>query len=78
MSVKRGKAIVHEGKLTSLRRVKDTVEEVSEGLECGVFVDGWLEWQPGDEVREGGQRLRAGVWLLAAPQTDSSDRDWHS
>jgi translation initiation factor IF-2 len=48
VSVKRGKKVVHEGKLSSLRRVKDLVEEVKEGLECGVGVDGFLDWSVGD------------------------------
>lgn len=46
--VKRGKKIVHEGKLVSLRRVKDDVSEVSEGTECGLGVENFLEWAEGD------------------------------
>jgi len=48
VSVKRGKVVVFEGKLSSLRRIKDNVEEVTEGLECGAGCEDFLEWQPGD------------------------------
>ncbi len=33
--------VVYEGKLSSLRRVKDSVEEVAADLECGLGCDGW-------------------------------------
>lgn len=48
--VRRGKRVVFEGKLTSLRRVKDDVVEVSRGLECGLRVDGFTSWREGDKV----------------------------
>jgi translation initiation factor IF-2 len=50
VTVKRGKATVFEGKLSSLRRVKDLVEEVKEGFECGVGCDDFLEWAVGDTL----------------------------
>lgn len=34
--VKRGDQIVHEGEIENLRRFKDDVKEVKEGLECGI------------------------------------------
>lgn len=42
--------VVYEGKLTSLRRVKDDVKDVSHGLECGIRVDGFSSWREGDEI----------------------------
>ena len=42
--------VVYEGKLSSLRRVKDIVEEVSAGLECGAGCDGFTEWAEGDNL----------------------------
>ena len=53
--VKRGKAgkqvVVAEGKITSLRRVKEDVKEVSGlGTECGVGVEGFAEWAEGDSI----------------------------
>jgi len=43
--------VVFEGPLTSLRRVKDDVKEVSHGLECGLRVDGFTGWRDGDMVQ---------------------------
>ncbi|KAI3430251.1 hypothetical protein D9Q98_004847 [Chlorella vulgaris] len=48
--VKRGKRVVHEGKLASLRRVKDDVKEVAAGTECGIAVDGFKDWEAGDKI----------------------------
>ncbi|BDA49072.1 Translation initiation factor IF-2 [Coccomyxa sp. Obi] len=48
--VKRGKKTVHEGKVASLRRVKDDVKEVAAGLECGVGVEGYTGWKEGDTI----------------------------
>lgn len=39
---------MYEGKLSSLRRVKDMVDEVAAGLECGVGCDGFADWAEGD------------------------------
>uniref|UniRef100_J3MA03 Translation initiation factor IF-2, chloroplastic n=1 Tax=Oryza brachyantha TaxID=4533 RepID=J3MA03_ORYBR len=41
---------VYVGTLDSLRRVKETVKEVGAGLECGVGVDDFDEWEEGDVV----------------------------
>ncbi|MBI2322159.1 MAG: translation initiation factor IF-2 [Chloroflexi bacterium] len=46
--VKRDKDVVFEGKIASLRRVKEDVREVGTGYECGVGVDGLKDAQPGD------------------------------
>jgi len=48
--VRRGKVVVHEGKMISLRRLKDIVEEVSEGFECGIGCEDFPDWQPGDTI----------------------------
>lgn len=48
--VKRGKRVVYEGPLSSLRRVKDDVKEVMAGTECGVGVEGFKEWEEGDKI----------------------------
>jgi len=48
--VKRGKKrVVHEGLISSLRRVKDNVTEVSEGMECGIGCD-FKDWKEGDVI----------------------------
>uniref|UniRef100_A0A0D9VBB4 Translation initiation factor IF-2, chloroplastic n=1 Tax=Leersia perrieri TaxID=77586 RepID=A0A0D9VBB4_9ORYZ len=41
---------VYVGTLDSLRRVKGTVKEVGAGLECGIGVDDFDEWEEGDVV----------------------------
>ncbi|KAL4421069.1 hypothetical protein ABPG77_001364 [Micractinium sp. CCAP 211/92] len=48
--VKRGKRLVGEGKLFSLRRIKDDVREVAAGTECGVAVEGFKDWEEGDKI----------------------------
>lgn len=48
--VKRGKKIVHEGNLSSLRRVKDDVKEVASGTECGVAMESFKDWADGDII----------------------------
>jgi translation initiation factor IF-2 len=42
--------VVHEGKISSLRRFKDDVREVQAGYECGVGVEGYDAWEPGDTI----------------------------
>ncbi|MFQ6648467.1 hypothetical protein Gotur_021703 [Gossypium turneri] len=39
---------VHVGVLDSLRRVKEIVKEVNAGLECGMGVEDYDQWQEGD------------------------------
>lgn len=49
-NVIRGRSTVHTGNLASLRRVKELAKEVVAGLECGVGVDNFNEWQEGDVI----------------------------
>lgn len=48
--VKRGSRTVHEGKIISLRRVKDDVKEIGASQECGVGVEGFADWREGDKI----------------------------
>jgi translation initiation factor IF-2 len=48
--VKRGDTVLGEGTVTSLRRFKDDVREVLQGLECGIGVDGVKNIQAGDII----------------------------
>lgn len=48
--VHRGKEIVYQGDLDSLRRNKDDVKEVATGFECGIGCDRFANWQEGDRV----------------------------
>ncbi len=41
---------VYTGKLASLRRFKDDVREVSQGYECGIGVEGFADFKPGDII----------------------------
>ncbi|XP_010941522.1 translation initiation factor IF-2, chloroplastic [Elaeis guineensis] len=47
--VRNGKTI-HIGNIDSLRRVKEEVKEVGAGLECGVGVNGFNDWEVGDVI----------------------------
>jgi len=59
VKVRRGKEVVHESVVSSLRRFKDDVKEVSTGLECGVGVEGFNEFEIGD-ILELFRREKAG------------------
>ncbi|PSB38131.1 translation initiation factor IF-2 [Aphanothece cf. minutissima CCALA 015] len=48
--VHRGKELVYEGDLDSLRRNKDDVKEVATGFECGIGCDRFTGWQDKDRV----------------------------
>ncbi|TKY49333.1 Translation initiation factor IF-2 [Spatholobus suberectus] len=46
--VKRKGKVVHVGILDSLRRVREVVKEVSAGLECGLGLEDFDDWEEGD------------------------------
>ncbi len=46
----RSGAIVHEGKVSSLKRMKDEVKEVKTGFECGIAVENYHEMKVGDII----------------------------
>ena len=48
--VRRGKELVYEGDLDSLRRNKDDVKEVATGYECGIGTDRFNSWKEGDRI----------------------------
>ena len=74
LQVKRKRKIVWEGSVTSLRRVKETVETVEQGNECGVGCKEFNGWQEGDTIEafrlvEKKRTLEdAAVLASAAPQ----------
>ncbi|GAB4849243.1 Translation initiation factor IF-2, chloroplastic [Ancistrocladus abbreviatus] len=47
--VRNGK-VIYTGVLDSLRRVKEAVKEVSAGLECGIGMDDYSDWEAGDII----------------------------
>jgi len=42
--------VIYEGELTSLKRFKDDVNEISNGYECGVVIEGYNDVIPGDVI----------------------------
>ena len=46
----RGKDIIGKAKITGLKRFKEDVKEVEKGLECGIMLDGFKDFQIGDMI----------------------------
>ena len=42
--------VIHEGKISSLRRFKDDVREVSHGYECGIGIERYNDIKIGDQI----------------------------
>jgi translation initiation factor IF-2 len=53
----RDQVVVHEGKLSSLKRFKDDVREVTAGYECGLALEGFQDIKKGD-VLEAYERVQ--------------------
>jgi translation initiation factor IF-2 len=58
--VLREDVVLHSGNIASLRRFKDDVNEVRQGYECGVALEGFQDYQQGDiiETFDVEERLR--------------------
>ena len=50
LRVKRNGEVLHTGKLTSLKRFKEDVADVTEGYECGIGVEGFKDFNEGDVI----------------------------
>jgi len=48
--VMRGNEVIHEGRIDSLKRVDEDSREVAAGLECGVMVTGFTDFEEGDVI----------------------------
>ena len=48
--VRRAGTIVYDGKIGTLRHLKDDVREVTLGMECGLTFDDWTDFKEGDMV----------------------------
>jgi translation initiation factor IF-2 len=46
----RDKIVIHEGKLSTLRRFKDEVREVQQGYECGMAFENYQDIREGDTI----------------------------
>jgi translation initiation factor IF-2 len=44
----RGRDMIHEGRINSLKHFKEDVREMVAGQECGIGLEGWEDFQPGD------------------------------
>ena len=58
----RGQEKLHQGRIDTLKRFKDDVREVTEGIQCGMSVAGFGDYQPDDvieafEVQQVAQKL---------------------
>jgi translation initiation factor IF-2 len=50
MRLVRDGAVVHEGELSSLRRIKDDVSSVQSGYECGITIRDYQDIKEGDVI----------------------------
>ena len=48
--VLRGKEVVHQGRISSLKHLKENVTEVKKDYECGIGLDRFGDVQPGDVI----------------------------
>ena len=42
--------LIYNGEVVSLRRFKDDVKEVKAGLECGIRLDNFADFEEGDKI----------------------------
>jgi translation initiation factor IF-2 len=47
----RNNDVIHKGFIDSLKRLKESVSEVSEGSECGIFLKEFDSWKEGDILK---------------------------
>nr|AIA21286.1 translation initiation factor 2 [Pyropia kanakaensis] len=50
IKVVREEKVIYQGKIESLKRVREDVEEIQAGHECGIFISDFQLWQPGDKI----------------------------
>ncbi len=46
----RNNRTIHEGRINSLRRFSNDAREIASGQECGILVDGFNDFEPGDII----------------------------
>ena len=42
--------VIHEGKISSLKRFKDDAKEVTQGYECGIGIENYNDIKEGDVI----------------------------
>jgi len=50
IKLRRGKEVIHEGKISSLKRFKDDVRDIGEGYECGISLANFKDIKAGDLI----------------------------
>ena len=50
IKVIREEKVIYQGKIESLKRVREDVEEIQAGNECGIFISEFQLWQSGDKI----------------------------
>lgn len=50
MRIHRGNEVVYDGKLDTLKHIKDEVREMAQGYECGIHSQGFQDYQVGDII----------------------------
>jgi len=48
--VRRGRDLVYDGKISTLKHLKDDVREVTLGMECGITFENWVDFKEGDII----------------------------
>ncbi len=48
--VMRGNVVIHEGRIDSLKRIDEDSREVAAGLECGIMVTNFTDFEEGDTI----------------------------
>jgi translation initiation factor IF-2 len=46
----RGEEVVHQGKISSLKHIKENVTEMKKGYECGIGIESFKDIQEGDII----------------------------
>ena len=46
----RDNVVVHDGKIAQLKRFKDDASEVRSGFDCGIRLDRYQDYKPGDTI----------------------------
>lgn len=50
MRVHRDEKVIHQGKIDTLKHIKEDVKEMATGFECGIGVDGYNDFKEGDII----------------------------
>lgn len=48
--IRRAGQVIHEGKLDTLKHLKDEAREMAQGFECGIYSQGFSDYQEGDII----------------------------